>query len=499
MMKEKPQSALTPRASKSTPRKPSASHKVQSPPGAGPSRNQHDLERLSRTATEPQLESGDEGDLMARFRSTAVQVQAESGQPSHNSNTQPARPKKDIIRTPKNSYDILGRIRKGGFSNVFEVQKSGLDPLNSGKFACKVVDYSRHNGLSIVDPDSKNPVDSNVFRAVQHGAKMVTNELTTWKDINNHPNVIQLLDWVREGECKIIFVMPRATADTLADYHVPVAFDKALVLIAQVMDGVIWMHDKNYTHRDLKPSNILLTTEGNRLKAMVADFGISMRGATHTYKSGTPGFRAPEVLSELTHDNKAGHTAGTFISGAIARPSERWTVKAARRHPLVRDIVSSTATDAVVSEQPVAESAVLSPYSDAISPFVPTEIEIVSLASTGILLIEPMEHVPVTASLSTLIVEGMLLNPSALDNLSTTSVPPPTGPTSTKRKREVLDSPPEVAMAEDVSNPKRRKGDLPADDGKQVKGKLVWSLDRVKETASYFKSVWSVRNWWRRG
>ena len=43
--------------------------------------------------------------------------------------------------------------------------------------------------------------------------------------------------------------------------------------LAQILDGVDWMHVNNIVHRDLKPQNILVSSDGKKLK--IADLGLS--------------------------------------------------------------------------------------------------------------------------------------------------------------------------------------------------------------------------------
>ncbi|KAG9002290.1 hypothetical protein FRB93_011716 [Tulasnella sp. JGI-2019a] len=145
----------------------------------------------------PTLEFAEEEGLKQRFQ------KGDAGGPLNNSDALGAKPKADIIQTSKASYEILASIAKGGYGRVFEVQKSGLDPANSEKFACKVIDYSRDSsGLPIQSPDQKSHKDDKVAKALRRGAKMTKNELKVWKDLND-THVLRLLDWVMEGKYKI--------------------------------------------------------------------------------------------------------------------------------------------------------------------------------------------------------------------------------------------------------------------------------------------------------
>ncbi len=70
------------------------------------------------------------------------------------------------------------------------------------------------------------------------------------------------------------------------------------VLIEDVMEGLRYLHSKNIVHRDLKPHNILLFSDGERLTAKIADFGISRlldgSDATSSHIIGTIEYMSPE-------------------------------------------------------------------------------------------------------------------------------------------------------------------------------------------------------------
>ncbi|KAG8996856.1 hypothetical protein FRB94_008016 [Tulasnella sp. JGI-2019a] len=242
------------------------------------------------------------------------------------------------------------------------------------------------------DLNSQAPEDLLVLEVLNKGVEASRHELSTWEKFD-HPNVVKLHHSIMEGPYKIHYFMPVATG-TLANHHLLISPHQAKVIIAQIMDGVMHMHRKGFTHRDLKPSNILLTGAGKDIKALVSDFGISERGPTHTSKSGTPDFRAPEVTTSPTHGNKVDSYAigliywgmllgNTYYSDKAAKtidwgflrskvkskqvtkqaqdflkkllataPEKRSSVKAARWHPLVRGIASSTATDPTISSEP---------------------------------------------------------------------------------------------------------------------------------------------------
>eukprot|EP00811_Abedinium_folium_P026732 NODE_3970_length_1954_cov_9.694581.p1 GENE.NODE_3970_length_1954_cov_9.694581~~NODE_3970_length_1954_cov_9.694581.p1 ORF type:complete len:447 (-),score=46.39 NODE_3970_length_1954_cov_9.694581:516-1856(-) len=80
----------------------------------------------------------------------------------------------------------------------------------------------------------------------------------------------------------------------------------AVKLIAQLFDGVAYLHCRRVVHRDLKPSNLLLKDDGRILK--IGDFGSAKQtgcglgGGPMLTDRGTTAFAAPEMRSGLWNE-----------------------------------------------------------------------------------------------------------------------------------------------------------------------------------------------------
>lgn len=76
------------------------------------------------------------------------------------------------------------------------------------------------------------------------------------------------------------------------------AFQTAVGLFIDALEGLVEMHDAQYLHRDIKPENILVTEKRSSGKrhAKIADLGESCHQSKCTGVAGTPYYMAPELL-----------------------------------------------------------------------------------------------------------------------------------------------------------------------------------------------------------
>jgi serine/threonine protein kinase len=75
-----------------------------------------------------------------------------------------------------------------------------------------------------------------------------------------------------------------------------------LVLFTQMLEGLIWLHERGCMHRDIKPQNILASIDP--IQAVIIDFGCATwQETSYEHWFGTLPYLAPEVVALKNADN----------------------------------------------------------------------------------------------------------------------------------------------------------------------------------------------------
>lgn len=159
----------------------------------------------------------------------------------------------------------------------------------------------------------------------QNMGAQIKREVSVMKSMAKNPRVVQLRE-VLASKAKIYLVLELVTGGELFDEIVrdtKFTEEKARFYFRQLVEGLLFCHDKGVSHRDLKPENLLLD-DNNNLK--ISDFGLSAlyegcgddgmssRAALLHTTCGTPNYVAPEVLENEGYD---GFRADIWSAGVI--------------------------------------------------------------------------------------------------------------------------------------------------------------------------------------
>lgn len=181
--------------------------------------------------------------------------------------------------TVEMAHESVGCYR-GGFSIVYEATKKS----SGERFAIKRI--------------QKNEEDVDI--------DLLKREIYIMKKVN-HPNILKLYE-VYEDDEYFFLVLELVEGSELFDKIVDLgnySEKDAANIVRQIVRAVEYLHQNGIVHRDLKPENLLSAGEGANEVVKVADFGFAKNfGEEKLVTScGSPGYVAPEVLTEDTYTN----------------------------------------------------------------------------------------------------------------------------------------------------------------------------------------------------
>lgn len=116
-----------------------------------------------------------------------------------------------------------------------------------------------------------------------------------------HSNIVEQREFFEENG-RLVLVMEyvdgRGLDEMIGQETGPIAWEKALPLFVQILEGIGYAHSKGIIHRDIKPANILISKDG---KVKITDLGIAkiagQKGMTRTgTQMGTLYYESPEQI-----------------------------------------------------------------------------------------------------------------------------------------------------------------------------------------------------------
>ncbi|KAF7358787.1 Protein kinase domain-containing protein [Mycena sanguinolenta] len=184
--------------------------------------------------------------------------------------------------------------------------KEGFAGAHSTIFSCE-----RHEGL----PDFHGTVILKLLRFPDNNEnyKKLCREALAWRRLG-HPRILEFLgiDNKTFDELHICLLSPFLKNGTIMDYREKMGASNISldIRIAEIADGVNYIHSQLLVHGDLHPGNILIDNDG---RVKIADFGLSaFVNATTTESTGsrrTPDgiitYMAPELLGFKMVDDTA--------------------------------------------------------------------------------------------------------------------------------------------------------------------------------------------------
>ena len=193
-------------------------------------------------------------------------------------------------------YEIRGTLGKGAMGTVY----SAWDPIISRRVAIKTVRL----------PDAGD-IDAQEELARFKREAQAAGRLT-------HPNIVGIFDYGESAELAYIvmeFVAGRTLKSILdGDERMPVATVSRVM--ADLLAGLQFSHERGVVHRDIKPANVMLTDSDGQAK--IADFGIARIESSNLTQAGTimgtPAYMSPEQFMGQTVDQRTDiYSAGVVL------------------------------------------------------------------------------------------------------------------------------------------------------------------------------------------
>lgn len=158
----------------------------------------------------------------------------------------------DKVMMNPDTYEIGKLIGSGGFGQVYKYHHKliGMD------FAIKILNPS------FIPEEEKEEYNQRFFREAKILFKL------------EHPNIVKVYDTgIINGKPFIrMELIEGINMDEFMNKFSIVSFNRSLIPIIALLEGLSYAHKKNIIHRDLKPRNYMVTPEG---KFKIIDFGIS--------------------------------------------------------------------------------------------------------------------------------------------------------------------------------------------------------------------------------
>lgn len=186
-------------------------------------------------------------------------------------------------------YRVTERIGSGGMAEVYKAQ----DEVLGRTVAVKVL-HARY------------AAEPNFVARFRQEAQAAANL--------QHPNIVNIYDWGREGETYYIVMefVKGTDLKTIIEQQGPIDPMKAAEIAVQVCSALAEAHGYDVIHRDIKPHNIVITPDGT---VKVMDFGIARAGNSTMTQTGSVLGTAQYISPEQAQGRPLGPASDLYSLG----------------------------------------------------------------------------------------------------------------------------------------------------------------------------------------
>lgn len=259
-------------------------------------REQEPHKQESEPETSSEKQAGNEAEVTQDADEDAVA-------PSQNTNIEQAEDKEEAIETTYQEFDAE-------FEDFEKVDLIGTGG-NADVHRARITVDGKEQTVALKTPRMHNyeTVDTSFFDEF-------VREAETWSKIDDHENIVSVLDWGRKPHPWI--ALEHMDAGSLKGKNM--SFDRSVGTMSKVADAVQYAHRHGVSHSDLKPENILFKTENGREVVKVADWGLAKVLLDHSQSTEglSPAYSAPEQFEDESRDAEDYQLIDIYQLGAVA-------------------------------------------------------------------------------------------------------------------------------------------------------------------------------------
>mmetsp|Transcript_57934 Transcript_57934/g.130948 ORF Transcript_57934/g.130948 Transcript_57934/m.130948 type:complete len:424 (-) Transcript_57934:75-1346(-) len=222
---------------------------------------------------------------------------------------------------------LLTLTSSSGHRNVNELcdVPSNSTPIGQGPFVTVWLAHLKGLGPAV----ALKALDKRKMKLLHVPACRISREVKVLQEVAGQSGIyarfVQLYDFTETPETSYLVVEYCAggSLDEALLKTGPPGEAKVAHLMAQILEGLTYLHSKSICHRDVKPQSILLAAGGllsESAQAKLSGFGLAVhipKGTVNTQKVGTPAFMAPEVIT-LPHGSRGyDELVDTWAAGVV--------------------------------------------------------------------------------------------------------------------------------------------------------------------------------------